>query len=463
MKLLVFLDPLTSWKNPIAGDFMLRVALEAADPEQAGKGFASGLCAPGEPARRLRARLDEKNRLSSPSLELEEEAYLRAIDELLSSSGSSAALAAYYRGEGPAFEALLRLLERFRSSVLDFDAVFSCQAGSTLDKAAAALGVQSVRLQIWPNHGRRWRYIAYIRCRNAEGRDPLEGLQIADLRDLGLLEVPASVDQRIQGGQEPVNPYECQFLPLSEAVRPAFRSDRRTALVALQSGDDARQISEGAFPVVGEFLEHVLPPLLAARWNCLLIGEGAEAQALASTWADRPGVYLMDPAEEISMKEERRRMLALLSQIDLLVTDSSHMGLEALMYERPVCVLGRPAYAVAGVFPELAAVIDAPTDAPTEARTKGSLDLNAYKDAASLLRAFWFRAYGTPYFGWGAHRKILERVHEEVELNRKFADRPADWARGVVSAFGETGSPTWFENMRERVARLERPVDEARS
>ncbi len=447
MKLLIFLDPLTARRNPVGSEIMIRIALEGAAAAKGKDQFESAVCAPGSDGHGHREHGDTQNRLASVIFE-EENEYLAQVEPLFSGDlEAGRAQSAYYRGEGPAFEALTHLLQRLRSSVMDYDAVLSCQSGMTFDKAAAALGVQSARIEVWPNHGRRWRYYAFVRCRNPEGVDPLEGLKLSDLRDLDLLEVPASVDQRLNGGQDHVNPYECKFGPLDKSVQAAFRPDRKTALVVLQGKGRGSHISEGLFSGPAEFLERVVPPLLEAGWHCLLMGEETGAGELASPWADRPGVFLIDPACEIEMKEERRKVLALLSQSDLVVTDASHAALEAMILERPACVLGRPFYALHGLFPHLETVIE------------GNLDLNRYKASASLFRAFLFRAYATAYFGWASPRKILERARVQLFLNRELADQPRAWAREIFNQFGETESASWFETMRERHESSERGME----
>lgn len=445
MKFLFLLNPLKSRSREFRNNALLKAVPEMGRQRRSGAPSEVRVCAPGIETRALaQGALSEPEAVLIPPI-ADEGTLHEALGELQARTPDVISRQiAFYRGEGPAAEALRNLLRKIHDEIFDFDALVSTLPAPLLDRTAAGVGALSVRMELWPGVWGRWRDTGIVRCRNAQGIDPLEALSIADLREIGLYEVPASVDQRLEGVQPLVNPFESRFAPLEEDLARAFRPDRKTALLVPQTASDAASIGGNAFPDAGAFLDAALPPLLDAGWRCLLIAESGAGQQLAGVWADCEGVFLTDEGSEHELKAERRKILALLAQADLVVTDNSPTGLEALIYERPVCVLGRPFFALRDAFPELHAV------------ASGDFDETRYREAGSLIRAFFLRAHRTPFFGPDVDRSLSDRIQGIADLTHRFGDRPRRWARAVSDRFGKPDQARWQQAMRKVHARLER-------
>lgn len=449
MKFLFLLNPRASAIRKLRNEMLLSAARLAASYDGPGGPVEIKVCAPHVELRKhAQETLGEAEAIVLPPSEAEDR-YAEALAALEGrSTEAGERRSAYLRAEGPAAEALGQLVSHIRSHVFQFDAIVSPVPARPLERAAAEVDALSIRAEVWPGIWGRWLYFNILRFRTPRGIDPLEQLEIADLQDIGLKGVPASVDQRLYGVQAQVNPFESKFAPLGDELSRAFRPGCRTALILPQSASDTLTAGGNAFPGAGSFIDAVLPPLLDAGWRCLVLGETASGRRLAGKRAECEGVFLIDEAVEFQLKEGRRKILALLAQSDLVVTDNSPSALEAMIFERPVCVLGRPFYALRGAFPSLKTMLS------------GGFDEEAYREGGALIRAFFFRAYAAPFMGPDAAHDLLARILTIAELTRRFEDDPCQWARNIQEKFGNAKEATWLEEMRETHARVEQFMED---
>lgn len=166
---------------------------------------------------------------------------------------------------------------------------------------------------------------------------------------------------------------ESRFFGLSDAWTAAAGAQRGglRLLLPLQLADDSNLLRHSPFGTPLEMLRQVLPRAQEAGATVLIKPHPAVAHRACNIVAQDaceryaagfPNAVMLEPGipgEELP---------ALLQAVDAVVTTNSTIGFEALLFRKPVCILGDAVYKIRGVFPSLDALLT------------GSFDRARYQD-----------------------------------------------------------------------------------
>lgn len=139
------------------------------------------------------------------------------------------------------------------------------------------------------------------------------------------------------------------------------RGSARAALLCLQNFDDPLFCAHSKFRSPVDLIETCLPELSATETLTMIrpprggsegLGQ-ADAIRQAKKAADRYG----DKVLWLDRQSERTSDARLFTLCDLVVTANDAAGLEATLFDKPVCVLGSASYKPIGTFPKLSAVL----------------------------------------------------------------------------------------------------------
>lgn len=454
MHLLLFIDPACGERGFLRGggvfDGWARALAESA--EDASRIVT--VCAPGPEADAWRAALRASARVRVLPHDAASDEFMAALLPLMAPPRGEPdprlvlARRDYARGRGPACDRLLDLFARIRAEQVPFDLVLSAGEGQAAALAASWVGAHSARLVTWPATGRRWKSFTFVECNDTAGRSARRRLTLDQLRGSALRSLPAAVDQRLLGHQREVNPFESSFAALRGTPARAVSTERPVALVdlhdeplfACSAGNAAARVEPEERADGADRLRHAVPRLLDAGWRVVLLTAGAPAAASATAGHGEREAVVLPFSGEMSTKRERRLGLALLAQADLIVTESSDLGLEALIFDRPVCVLGQPCYQVPRLFPGLDDVL------------RSDFNPSVLRADYALLRSFLFRCWGVPRM---PPRRLLDRVTELCGLNERFVGDPAAWLGQLQRSYGRAATAEALREVIKREGELE--------
>ncbi len=162
------------------------------------------------------------------------------------------------------------------------------------------------------------------------------------------------------------------------------RGDTRAALVCLQNYDDPLFAAHSKFASPLEMIEACLPELCdnnilsvirPPRGGVSSLGQ-SEAIAEVRKRVERYG----DKAIWLDRQSERVSDTRLFTLCDLIVTTNDAAGLEGVLFDKQVCVLGSASYKPIGAFPQLKAVVS------------GRFDPRSYLKNIAALRAYMLRS-----------------------------------------------------------------------
>ncbi|WP_262027451.1 hypothetical protein [Microvirga sp. Mcv34] len=203
----------------------------------------------------------------------------------------------------------------------------------------------------------------------------------------------AALDLMTYGEPGGANLYEAQFQyePTFTEQITGMASGRPIAFLPLPAHDDANLLLHSDFLSPTEVIDHLLPQLTEAGYFCFVKphpamlahpGGGAELFRVHRSVYKHPNAFCIDPQ---AWGAESRRFLAV---SDLVVTVNSSMGFEAMLHDKPVCVLGKAMYKPGNVFPTLDNV---------RSREIFEKDFMLdYRIKISVLRKFFLDAYLVP-------------------------------------------------------------------
>jgi hypothetical protein len=182
-----------------------------------------------------------------------------------------------------------------------------------------------------------------------------------------------------------------------------FDNDKPTALLPLQLADDANLLLYSSYKSIEEFTDFAIGELTAHGWNVLLkphphaflrggYVEHAQKKCL-NKYVNTKNIRILPDDSKSS------EYLSLLSQVDLIVTNNSSVGFEALMCGTPCVTLGKSCYSVIGALPTLKEFLTA--DATT---------LALYRENAATLITFMLS------FMFPLERRIAEELITRIRL-----------------------------------------------
>ncbi|WP_432257114.1 hypothetical protein [Limimaricola sp. AA108-03] len=151
------------------------------------------------------------------------------------------------------------------------------------------------------------------------------------------------------------------FHPLSQNVRAFLDRPGRKAFVPLQLADDANQLLYSKYRTVEEFASAAIEPLLRAGFGVIIKPHPHAKMRGGFVMREQKKILqkYMKYSEVLVLSEDdgQEEYLPMLKAVDLVVTNNSSAGFEALMLETPVVVMGQACYAPQSGLPTISEAI----------------------------------------------------------------------------------------------------------
>lgn len=151
--------------------------------------------------------------------------------------------------------------------------------------------------------------------------------------------------------------YQGRMSQLPADVSAFIANSQKVALVPLQLSDDANQLLFSRYQTIDEFVDHSVEVLLESGWSVIL---------KAHPHADQRGGHVMrDQRRCLAQYANRRNVfvlggdlaaecnLTLMDSVNMVVTNNSSIGFEAMLLGKVVSVMGKACYAPPGALPPL--------------------------------------------------------------------------------------------------------------
>ena len=162
----------------------------------------------------------------------------------------------------------------------------------------------------------------------------------------------------------------------------------RNVLIALQLKDDSNCILYSDYASMHEMLSEVLPVLHDAGYKCFIKPHPAAKDRLINQFDhDDCKTYLNSFENNVYWLDDivqNRDYIALLNKMDWIVTVNSSAGFEAMIYGKPVVILGDAPYRIGKQLPRL------------EDMLSDEFDYNAYSDTCARIVTVMLRHYLVP-------------------------------------------------------------------
>tara|TARA_R110001632_G_scaffold161205_2_gene279634 strand:+ start:599 stop:1957 length:1359 start_codon:yes stop_codon:yes gene_type:complete len=244
--------------------------------------------------------------------------------------------------------------------------------------------------------------------------------------------IPTFINEEFAKGRQNTRIPNAAFAPLSSDTRAFFEKEGLKALVPLQLADDANQLIYSDYNSVHSFAEAAIEPLLKAGFRVLLKPHPSAKQrgGYVMRQQKRCLEHYGDNENILVLSEEagNEDYLSMLKAMDLVVTNNSSAGFEAMMMGTRVVVLGRASYAPKGAFPTLDEAIRSFSNTALQKR----FDEN-YSTAITYMLACAFPL----------ERSLGRELVERLKIWRKYEDINAfEW---LPEMFNTVGWSTWHQ------------------
>ncbi len=325
------------------------------------------------------------------------------------------------------------MLKRIREEEFNFDVIVCWGENAAVKAYAEDNGIQQIYLEL-----------ASMRAPfpSALLMDPQGVNGSASTTDLSVLAleevmnalpapmIPVCLNEELSPGkQSSVLPQE-RYRAISTELRDFMGRPGPLALVPLQLADDANQLIYSDFADVESFAEAAIEPLLAAGFKIILKGHPSAAQRggyvmntqrrCLKRYADNGQVLTLDASAAAT------DYLPMLDAADIVVTNNSSVGFEAMLMGRMSVVLGRACYAPDGALPSLEIAI----------RSLSDMDLRIHYLDRSRLVTTYMLACSFPLVR-NAGAALIRRARVWGRMDGQSAGNP-DWVRMMVEQFAWT-------------------------
>jgi hypothetical protein len=341
----------------------------------------------------------------------------------------------------------ISILERIKNEDFDFDVIVSWGQNEAIASFARTHGIQTVYFELasmrppFPK--------AYlIDPVGVNGAASSTYLKIEDIKRFVAEIPPAIIFSALNDEFHETKQNSNLFTSLFSSCDTYFDNDKPTALIPLQLADDANLLLYSPYKSIEEFTDFAVNELTSHGWNILL--------------KPHPHAFLrggyVEHAQKICLKKYRNmenieilpnesnssEYLSLLAQVNLVVTNNSSVGFEALMCGTPCVTLGKSCYSIIGALPTLKEFLDADASA-----------LALYKENASTVVTFMLS------FMFPLERRIAEELISRIRLWESL--RPStdgDSSEWISRNIETNGWSTWHHRSTARMffAKATHPV-----
>lgn len=240
---------------------------------------------------------------------------------------------------------------------------------------------------------------------------------------------PSSAEISAFTGEQPLETVETLYGPVnfSGSEHVLTRGDKRAAFVPLPVHDDPDFLAHSGFSSPAEFLKDVVLPLARRGVICLvrperpcwdaLGGDSAmrEAQSVISSYRDR--ILWIDPrAEPVSAQQ-------LLTLTDVTVATSGHAAFQAMLFDKPVCLIGNAYFKTETVFYRPDDII------------RRRLSRKGYPPAIKALRAFLLRAHLIDRPSLFVFENFIQRLSDIAANVERLDEKPAEVLKELLETY----------------------------
>lgn len=261
-----------------------------------------------------------------------------------------------------------------------FDYIICWGTNYAVKKAARKLGIGFINMELGCS---RPPYLDSLAA-DPHGVNGGAALAHASVDDLAAVESTSATDDLWFADPHHFTGYESVYAytncpPLLERA-----GKEKMAFIPLQLFDDANMLRYAPYNTVEEVVLDIAPKLTEAGYTCIFKEHPASHLRKGSNYANLKAKVTALGYDRVLWLTHLDRCIpnAKLYQLaDLVITVNSSTGFEALLFDKPLVVLGEAVYKVAGLFPTL------------DDYLAGRFDAERYRTLAGKLRHFFLHDY----------------------------------------------------------------------
>ncbi len=327
------------------------------------------------------------------------------------------------------------MLKRIKENEFDFDAIVCWGENAAVKSFAESHGIQQIYFELASMRA-PFPSALLMDPRGVNGSASTTELSVTAVdevvKSLSAPAIPVYLNEELSPGQQSSVIPQARYRPISTELREFLGMSGPLALVPLQLADDANQLIYSNFPDVDSFAAAAVEPLLEAGYRVILKGHPSAVQrggyvmnvqrSCLRKYASNPRVLALDASAPAT------DYLPMLDAVDLVVTNNSSVGFEAMLMGRMSVVLGRACYAPDGALPSLETAI----------RSRFDDDLHMHWMHRSRLITTYMLACAFP-LSRNLGVELVNRVRLWKGRAGQGAENP-DWVRSMVES---TAWSTW--------------------
>ena len=263
------------------------------------------------------------------------------------------------RGEGEVSNFYCDVLARIHSTVYDFDTIVTWSTNGAVSKFCRQRGINHVMMEQGCVRGPIYDSI-YVDALGVNGGAISRQLQLENHEPrYTLSQIRSMLPTKTQKGQH----IDAAHKPIASASSEIIYSNLgKNVLIALQLKDDSNCQIYSDYDSMHELLHEILPPLVAAG-KMVYIKPHPAAKDRKINLEDHQMcqiyIELFDDnvvwLDDIKQNED---YISLLCKMDWVVTVNSSTAFEAMIYERPVVVLGEAPYKFGTFWPTIDTIVN---------------------------------------------------------------------------------------------------------
>lgn len=261
------------------------------------------------------------------------------------------------KGEGAVSEYYIDILYRIKKEVFDFDVIVSWSTNGAVKKFAEREGLYTVFMELGCTRAPFFESI-YFDPLGTNGGAITRKLAIDLLanseKSFNICELPFTLvgGQALDGRLNPL---------IGNHADAIYKDINKNILIPMQLDDDSNVLMYSKYHSVLQFLQDVIPPLVAAGYHCFVKSHPqAVTRKMAAQGHELCRAYCAGYKGQVYWLDciaNNTDYLALIHKMKAVVTINSSVGFEAMLLEKIVIILGESPFNLNGL-PDLSAFIN---------------------------------------------------------------------------------------------------------
>lgn len=260
----------------------------------------------------------------------------------------------------PITEFYVSMLKRIHKEEFAFDVIVTWGENMAVREAARGLGANVVFFELASMRAPFLQSVL-IDAAGVNGAASVPAMRIEDIKGifqpLPLSVVPLLLNEEFADGKQNTVLPNALNVHMSGKLTSLVGGSRKVALVPLQLADDANQLLYSDFTTVDAFATAAIEPLIASGFQVILKPHPHArlrgGYVMGEQWKVMEKFGRFSEVTVLSEDDNSSEYLPLLRGVDLVVTNNSSAGFEAMMLDTPVVAMGRAAYAPIAGLPDL--------------------------------------------------------------------------------------------------------------